>query len=719
MLKISVIIPCYNVAAYICQCLDSVLNQSLRELEVICVDDGSTDKTLEILRSYEKKEPRVRVLCQKNQFAGVARNAGLAVAQGEYIAFLDGDDYFMPEGLETAYSIAKTHDLQLLKLSSYLLDEKTGNISTTELYDHHSVTLKNHVLNTTEHWKQLTNCRDVPWNSLYKRSFLVENGLQFNDLRCSNDHSFFIHCITLVDRAMVANEYLTVHRQNVKNSLIAIRHQHFDCQIRNYELVKNICNRSRLNSAQRLNLMQKELHLVFHWYVKILKAGSNTFEIEELLREFVKNYHTEDVGEHYLKHFLYKYFFHHIQNSLQIQWQNHVSDRAPFFSVIMPVHNGTQFLSQAINSILLQEFRDFELICVDNNSTDSSLAYLEAYSRKDARIRVLTEANPGAGNAQNKALSVARGQYLTFVDADDKILPDYLRVLYETATAYDAQVVVLKSSDWKGENQITPYIHPTAHLVPMDQVFSYKDVPDYILTFTVGAPWAKAFQRGFVQDLDLRFLSLPRSEDFYFVQGALAQAQRIVFHNNHSYYRRKDNDRSLENCKDLYPTAFWEATMETTKLLSGLAHYNEIKRSNLISASNRFLYNLETMRSFEGFQSVFNLLKEVGDSELELSLHDSSYYHPLESVHEQLQEFLHYETAEDYLLADSRKLRIALLTNERLFQQEYAELANSLSFRIGRVITFLPRKLKNGFSYAKEFGIRQTLKYIINKITKR
>lgn len=719
MLKISVIIPCYNVSAYICQCLDSVLSQSLRELEVICVDDGSTDNTLEILRSYEKKDPRVRVLHQENQFAGVARNNGLAVAQGEYIAFLDGDDYFVQGGLKTAYSIAKTHDLQLLKLSSYLLDEKTGNISTTELYDHHSVTLKNHVLNTTEHWNQLTNCRDVPWNSLYKRSFLVENGLRFSDLRCSNDHSFFIHCITLVDRAMIANEYLTVYRQNVKNSLIAIRHQHFDCQIRNYELVKNICNRSRLNSAQRLNLMQKELHLVFHWYVKILKAGGNTFEIEEILREFVKNHHTEDVGEHYLTHFPYKYFFHHIRNSLQIQWQNHVSDRTPFFSVIMPVHNGTQFLSQAINSILLQEFRDFELICVDNNSTDSSLAYLEAYSRKDARIRVLTEANPGAGNARNKALSVARGQYLTFVDADDKILPDYLRVLYETATAYDAQVVVLKSSDWKGENQITPYIHPTAHLVPMDQVFSYKDVPDYIMTFTVGAPWAKAFQRGFVQDLDLRFLSLPRSEDFYFIQGALAQAQRIVFHNNHSYCQRKDNDRSLESCKDLYPTAFWEATMETTKLLSGLAHYNEIKRSNLLSASRRFLYNLETMKSFEGFQSLFNLLQEVGDSELELSLHDSSYYHPLESVHQKLLECMHYDTAGAYLFAIYQKLKADSQATEKALRQNYTELKKSHAFRIGSAITFFPKKIRESFNSARDFGIRQTLKRIIDRIRKK
>jgi hypothetical protein len=253
----------------------------------------------------------------------------------------------------------------------------------------------------------------------------------------------------------------------------------------------------------------------------------------------------------------------------------------------------------------------------------------------------------------------------------------------------------------------------------MDQVFSYADVPTYILTFAVGAPWAKTFQRSFIQELGLQFLSLPKSEDFYFVQGALAQAQRIVFHKNFSYCRRKDNDGSLENCKERHPLCFWEATMETKKLLSGLAHYNEIKQSYLISASRRFHYNLETMKSFEGFQSLFNLLKEVGNNELELNLHDSSYYHPLESVHEQLQEFLHYETAEEYLLAKYHELRIELQTNKRIFQEKYTELEHSNAIRIGRAITFLPRKLRNGLSYAKEFGIRQMLKYIIVKIRNR
>ena len=107
MVKISVIIPCYNAEKYLDQCLTSVMNQTLRDIEIICVDDGSTDRTVEMLHDYAKRDARIQVICQKNQFAGVARNRGMEVAKGEYFAFLDSDDYYDIDGLEKAYAIAQ------------------------------------------------------------------------------------------------------------------------------------------------------------------------------------------------------------------------------------------------------------------------------------------------------------------------------------------------------------------------------------------------------------------------------------------------------------------------------------------------------------------------------------------------------------------------------------------------------------------------------------
>ena len=92
--KVSVIIPVYNVEQYLRECLNSVIKQTLKEIEIICVDDGSTDNSLDILKEYAEKDHRITIITQKNLHAGVARNAGLSIAKGEYLSFLDSDDFF-------------------------------------------------------------------------------------------------------------------------------------------------------------------------------------------------------------------------------------------------------------------------------------------------------------------------------------------------------------------------------------------------------------------------------------------------------------------------------------------------------------------------------------------------------------------------------------------------------------------------------------------------
>lgn len=102
-IAVSVIVPVYNAAKYLPQCLDSICNQTLQNIEIICVDDGSTDNSLEILERYAEKDSRFQLLQQKNAGAGVARNTGLNFAQGEYLSFLDADDFFELNMLEKAY----------------------------------------------------------------------------------------------------------------------------------------------------------------------------------------------------------------------------------------------------------------------------------------------------------------------------------------------------------------------------------------------------------------------------------------------------------------------------------------------------------------------------------------------------------------------------------------------------------------------------------------
>ena len=93
MPKISVIVPVYNVEKYLARCLDSIINQTLADIEIICINDGSTDNSLEILNDYAKKDSRIKIIDQTNAGLSCARNAGMQIAQGEYIGFVDSDDW--------------------------------------------------------------------------------------------------------------------------------------------------------------------------------------------------------------------------------------------------------------------------------------------------------------------------------------------------------------------------------------------------------------------------------------------------------------------------------------------------------------------------------------------------------------------------------------------------------------------------------------------------
>ena len=107
--KISVIIPVYNAEKYLEKCLDSILQQTFREIEVICVDDGSQDASKQILRRYASQDARVIVVEQKNMYAGVARNRGMELAKGKYLIFLDADDFFHPDMLRRAYACSEQY----------------------------------------------------------------------------------------------------------------------------------------------------------------------------------------------------------------------------------------------------------------------------------------------------------------------------------------------------------------------------------------------------------------------------------------------------------------------------------------------------------------------------------------------------------------------------------------------------------------------------------
>lgn len=318
-IKISVIIPVYCAAGTLRMCLDSVLNQSFRKLEVICVDDGSTDSSLAILQEYTERDQRVRVLTQENQFAGTARNRGMESAVGKYVAFLDADDSYLPGVLEVMYRYAEEQRLDMLKTSFLCEDVSTGEQYET-LYSQNSdldVSLHGKVLRFIPSTKQLLSVADVPWNGLYRLNFLRENQIVFNHLRCVNDHSFFIHCLLKAERVMVIDERAVCYRVGQEGSLVGRRGDYFINQIESYRIVRNLCEAEE--NSIRKTVMGHELNNIFSWYCRLKEQAADPAAIESQMKNFVATIDEEDMGRYFVNSFYYRDDYDRLRHGREVK----------------------------------------------------------------------------------------------------------------------------------------------------------------------------------------------------------------------------------------------------------------------------------------------------------------------------------------------------------------------------------------------------------------
>lgn len=226
MPKVSVIIPVYNAAAHLRECIDSVLGQTLKDFEVWCVDDGSTDESLEILAEYAAADPRLKVIEQRNAGAGAARNAALAVATGEYLCFLDADDFFVYTMLANMYRpcVAKRADIGLCQTRYF--DTRTGASSPA------NGVLKMEYLPAVDPFSRadipdhlLYFVSPAPWNKMFRRQFVLDRQLQFQNTKRANDLLFTRLALALAERITVIEEALVHYRVGTEFNLQSGNHE--------------------------------------------------------------------------------------------------------------------------------------------------------------------------------------------------------------------------------------------------------------------------------------------------------------------------------------------------------------------------------------------------------------------------------------------------------------------------------------------------------------
>ncbi len=201
MAKLSVLIPVYNTERTLKRCLDSILNQTLKDIEIVIVNDGSEDQSQDIIKEYAERNKNIKWIYQSNQGLGAARNKGIELSQGEYVAFLDSDDWVDGDYYSKLYNHAKKEESELV-ISSYII-EKEG--------DKNKSKAKHYFSSKDEYLMALIEGKvaGFSWNKLYKKSLIINNKLKFpirGVLENVEDQFFSTRCVVLANKISFMNE---------------------------------------------------------------------------------------------------------------------------------------------------------------------------------------------------------------------------------------------------------------------------------------------------------------------------------------------------------------------------------------------------------------------------------------------------------------------------------------------------------------------------------
>lgn len=548
-IKISVIVPVFNVEDYLNYSLDSILNQTLEDIEVICVDDGSTDNSLNILKDYAKKDERIKIISKENEGQGTARNVGIDNAQGEFIAFVDSDDFIDKTMFEKLYneSVNKNLDLVMCKVSSF--DNETHEINDNLWY--YSLKcfngFKKDVFNNQD-TKKFTHLISVtPYNKLYRNSFIQKNSIRFPDKYIFEDEVFFYNVYLKSKRIALVNENLYYYRTNRAGSTVSNdSNKDYSDVVYIFKLIRQLLIETNYLNLYKKQVYNRFIHLILWRFSQTAtKYRENFFNLMKKDFNEILSDENDDIGlniddlDSKIKSRVLK-----VLNAKDIYEFEELDLHKPF-SVIMALYNNEKYIEDAIKSLTVQNFgfeHNVELIIVDDGSSDNSLEIALKYQEKyPYNIKVLSKENGGAASARNLGLEHANGDYINFLDSDDKLSPNTLQSVYDFLVK-NQEVDVISIPITFFDNQKGPHI--LNYKYNQEKVVDLLKNPNYPQL----SGSSSFIKKNAINDLKFDS-NLVNSEDATFINKILINNPKlgIVKNANYLYRKRFDESSTIDN----------------------------------------------------------------------------------------------------------------------------------------------------------------------------
>lgn len=735
--KVSVIIPVYNVEKYLQECLESAINQTLRDIEIICVDDGSTDNSPAILDEYARRDSRLRVVHKSNSGYGQTMNIGISLAKGEFISFLESDDSIEITMLEKLYALAIDFDLDIIK-ADYFEEYDTGGQQKLEYVQ---------VLSDKARYGKVWEIEGNPWLfyvpmmnclGLFRLNFLNKNQIRHNETPGAShqDMGFWFQTFCLARNIYYVNEAFYKYRQdntassmNTNTKVYCIRDEYqfmfsfltFHPDIRRWvapvfyhrmfgsflftyrRLVEYLKPLFLHVFSEELNRFSKEKDFSFSRFSNNEKTIALQIMNSPQEYYFLGNNICNDACP-YLQELQtatkkLKWYQSEIHNYLQHGHQKDgLKNKAPKVSIIIPVYNTAPYLNEALESITNQTLSDLEIICIDDGSTDNSAEILRKYKANDNRIKVFSQVNLGQSSARNVGLCNATGSYIYFMDSDDRLKPEALETLYMDASQRDLDILYFDGSTFYDNKELeNSFGHmKNIYVRPCEYGEIYTGIELFCLlkkdnTYRV-SPCLQFIKREHLIRNNLFFYEGIIYEDNLFAFQCILTANRVSHRKLRLFERRIRNDSTTIaslGYRHFYGYFTCYLQMSIFSIKCPIPHEQELM----------VIDELNVMK-----QSTIKIYKALDKNEIlklnTLTVVESSFLNKL---------FLNTNTN------DTESLPSITILKERLVaaQNEINNIHLSFSYKIGRFITFFPRKFRGGMRCLKEHGIVYTIQRIL------
>ncbi len=454
MEMVSVIVPVYRVERYIARCIESILSQSYKNIEVILVDDGSDDESGNICESYKKKDDRIVVLHQENQGVSAARNAGLDAAGGKYIQFVDGDDMLLKGAIQTLVDgmagvelvlcghIAARCDTPEQEEEKLLI--KPALEPGEALQSQFAKRIRYSEYGIITGW-------EYPFDKLFKRSVIEEHHLRFTYGLCHGEDSEFvlayvrcIHKYYVTDRCLY-KYYINNFSAGTISSATRFRENMYELTKATFEKVKGFLEEQEvfcgdIKEGFEHAYVNEVVKLIYRYFRKdcTMSEGEKEEKIkgilsDEMLRQGLFSFQVKNSSEDenmpgLLKEGTYSKIKEYGLWKSKVIYE-HRQKKEVYMSIVIPVYNRSLELQTCIESINRLEMDDIEIIIINDCSTDDTYEVCCNLERSFKQIKVIDNSqNMGPGACRMLGLAEADGKYVFFLDSDDRLLSEFTEV---------------------------------------------------------------------------------------------------------------------------------------------------------------------------------------------------------------------------------------------------------------------------------------------------